>query len=373
MKKKEALDSLLKFLSEESKKIKKKKKKSLVATPVLRRPMGSIFYMDAGVSMSETLNEGVGQKKVPTKFDHLKWKLDQFQKHFLDDFINVPDEALREEDYKYASKRTGIPVASIKSIKNTLSDLKTPEDYAKEALRAQKELGLGGGPSQAAKEIEEDALTQMTDVRDLPEEKSGMQWSMNPRPKFRGKSMKELAYEAESEELMGGKKVKIFERELPKFMYEWVLYFIEGSEICKITESKLMNDFHSTKFDNYKFVLFSIDKGVKESGAHPYDISSNTKINETKEIENKLKEFNEIFATNFIISNQYLGSDGFLKVVIENAQVTDGKNVMNRKFLDFSVTDIDRAMQLGFYDMDTVTRCITVNDPQPIARNIIGQ
>lgn len=369
MKKKETIDSLLKFLSEETKKIKKKKKKSLVATPVLRRPMGSIFSMDAAVSMSETLNEGYWQKPVPKKFDHLKWKLDAFQKHFLDDFINVPDETLREEDYQYASKKTGIPVANIKSIKNTLSDLKTPEDYAKEALRAQKELGLGGF------DLRQDVIDQAnadfaSGPRDLPQEKSGVQWSMNPKPKFRGKSIRQIAYENELEGEVDGGLSKTFERELPKFMYEWVLYFIEGSDICKITESKLMNDFHSNKFDNYKFVLFSIDKTMKESGAHPYDISSNSKISETKEIENKLKEFNEIFGTNFIVSNQYTGSDGLLKVVIENAQLTDGNRVINRKFLDFSKTDIDRAIELGFYDQDATMRVITVNDPQPVARNI---
>lgn len=317
--------------------------------PVLTRPMGSIFYMDAGVSMGESLNEGYGQKPVTKKFDHLKWQLNEFQKHFLDDFINIPDESLRKEDFEYASKRTGIPLESIKSIKNTLSEKKTPEATYEEMQRIHKEL-VGGTLNKVN--------DQFTEVRDLPQEKEGMFWSMNPNPHFRNQTPGETIYKANHGETGG--LYKKYERELPTFMYEWLLYFIEGSEKIKITESKLMNDFNSDKFGNYKFILFSFDVSIKESKAHAYDIAStDSKLKELKEFNEKIKEFNETFGTNFIIGNQYTGNDGFLKVVLENAQVTDGKNIFNRELINMEDNDIKKAISLGFYDQFTTTRSIT--------------
>ena len=351
MKKKDTIDSLLKLLGEETKKLKKKKRKKhpLVATPVLRRPMGSIFYMDAGVSMNESLNEGYGQKPVTKKFDHLKWKLNEFQKHFLDDFINVPDESLRKEDFEYASKRTGIPMESIKSIKNTLSDKKTPEATIEEMQKMHRELV--GGTLDAAN-------NQFTDVRNAPQEKEGRFWSMNPNPDFRNMTPGEAMYKAKNGET-GGLHKK-YERELPGFMYEWLLYFIEGSEKFKITESKLMNDFNSNKFNKYKFILFSFDVSLKESKAHAYDlVSTDSKLKELNEFREKINEFNETFGTNFIIGNQYTGNDGFLKVVLENAQITDGKNIYNREFINMEDTDIAKAISLGYYDEFTTSRSIT--------------
>ena len=488
MNKKDSIDIILNLLKEETKRLKKKKKKEFpIAAPILRRPMGSIFSMDAGVSMAESfnlnnikynlrwpnkntivyvspekilnraakdnpdfdvmnpknqignriskakdfilnyskdrrlinqktgertkyeaefepsvasiydgklgfedgrhrilaakdlgikkvavevpknqaeefnqqfgdgvsegiLNEGYGQKVVTKKFDHLKWPLNEFQKHFLDDFINIADDSLKKEDYEYASKRTNIPIESIRSIKNTLSEKKTPKATLEEMGKNHRELvGATLGI----------ANSQFTDVRDAPKNKEGRQWSMNPNPEFRGKSLKELKWEDEMSSL-GGKLTRKHEVELPKFMYEWLLYFIEGSERFKITESKLMNDFHSSKFDSYKFILFSFDAQLKESSAHAYDLAStDSKLKEIDEFREKIKEFNSTFSTNFIITNQYTGNDGFLKVVIENAQITDGKDIYNRKFINMEDNDIKKAISLGFYDQFTTTRSIT--------------
>jgi hypothetical protein len=357
MNNKESIDNILKLLSEEAKRLKKKKKKSIVSTLIITRPMGSTFSMDVGVSMAESLNEGYGQKPVTKKFDHLKWPLNEFQKHFLEDFIAVPDESLQQEDYKYMSNRTGIPVESLKSIRNTLSPKKTDEEIFEEMRNIQKQLGLGGG--MLDEKTLEDANSQFTDVRDIPTNKKGMQWPMNPNPTFRGKSLKELQWSDEMDK-KGGQLVREHERELPGFMYEWLMYFIEGTEEFKITESKIMNDFHSTKFDKSKYVLFSLDMILKESNAHAYDNSSaNYGLKELQVFRDKINEFNDTFKTNFIIANQYTGSDGFLKVVLENAQLTDGKRTYNRKFINMDDNDIKKALSLGFYDQFTTTRSIT--------------
>lgn len=317
------------------------------------------FY---GKNKANSLNEGYGQKPVPKKFDHLKWQLTQSQKHFLDDFINVPEESLRKEDYEYASKQTSIPIENIKSIKNTLSDKKTPEATLEEMEKIHRDLV--GGTLAAVNQ-------QFTDVRDLPKDKSGRFYPINNEPNFRGMSPKEVVYNKtmmdeldmgveKASEYSKGPLTRKWERELPGFMYEWLLYFIEGSDKFKITESKLMNDFYSDKFDKCKFVFFSFDVSLKESKSHAYDLAStNARMKEMEEFTKKLNEFNQTFGTNFIVGNQFTGKDGFLKVVIENAQLTDGKKTYNRKFINMDDNDIQKALSLGFYDQFTTTRSIT--------------
>lgn len=348
MNKKDSINNILRLLEEETKKLKKKKKKkfSPVAITPFRRPMGSIFSMDAGVSMGESLNEGYGQKPVTKKFDHLKWKLNEFQKHFLDDFIEIPDESLKESDFEYASKRTGIPAASIKSIRNTYGVKKTPEETVDKLKKMHQEIV--GGTLDAAN-------AQFTDVRDIPQEKSGRFYPMNPEPKFRGKSLKELSYESDMNEL-GGQLGRIHERELPDFMYEWLMYYIEGSGKMNIKESKLLNSIFSDSPIKYKYVLFSLDVPIKENKASAYDLMSNKNLPELKEFNNLVEEFNKTFGTNFIIEYQYTGNDKFLKVVLENAQNTDGKKVFNKKQIDMSMTD-ERRMSFfeamkGMYGED---------------------
>ena len=342
MKKKEAINNLLKFLFEETKKL-KNKKQSGVAAPIAKRYFNSFNKERDFMADSDKLNENRAIiKPISKKFDHLKWKLNDYQKSFLSEFIEVPDESLKKEDYEYASKRTGIPIENIKSIKNTLSDKKTAEQIYNEQIKIQKELGLGGGDERLTKQIEQEAVRQMTDVRNLPKDKAGKTWSMNPHPEFRNKTQHQIDYEKELASKTGGGLSRRYERELPNFMYEWLMYFIEGSETGKITESKLMNDLHSTMFDKYKFILFSFDTQLKESGAHPYDLASNNKVKELTEFYDKIKEFNDTFGTNFIIANQYTGDDGMTKIVLENSQVTDGKRVFNKKLIDMSNTDEKR-------------------------------
>lgn len=332
MSKRESINNILKLLAEEAKKLKKKKKKfSPVAIGPITRPMGSIFSMDAAVSMGENLNEGYGQKPVTKKFDHLKWQLNEFQKHFLDDFINIPDEALADKDFEYASKRTGIPLQSLKSIRNTYG---TPElGYAKPDVTigsmfdaghkgpTAKEMGLGNVP-----------ITKHATKTIQP----------NQNPEFRNKSLGQIRYEKEMSGL-GGKLKRSADRELPEFMYEWLMFFIEGSEKTKIKESKILNSAFSQKGDKNKYVLFSIDIPLKENNLSAVDLASSRNLLELKEFEESIIEFNKTFGTNFVIEHQFTGDDGFLKVVLENAQTTDGQKIFNKKKIDMTMTDEKRA------------------------------
>lgn len=282
-------------------------------------------------------------KPITKKFDNLKWKLNDYQKQLLDDFISVPDEQLRESDYEYISKRTDIPAGSIKSIKNTYADKRSSEEIKEEQIKIQKGLGIGSGDETMMKMIEKDALEQISAVRDLPKSNSGKAWSMNPHPEFRNKSQKEISYNAGSVQVSNRR----YERKLPDFMFEWLMYFIEGSEKVKIQESKILDDLHSEKLGDNKRIKISLDTIIKESGAHPYDIGSNTKVKDIQELNELLKEFNETFGTNFITANQYTGEDGFLKVIMENEQTVDkyGKNILNKKLVDMTHTEEKRGAE----------------------------
>lgn len=59
------------------------------------------------------------QKPLPKIFDHLKWKLSNNQKYYLDDLCSVNPDSITESDIKNASSFLGIPEKNVKSILNT--------------------------------------------------------------------------------------------------------------------------------------------------------------------------------------------------------------------------------------------------------------
>ena len=67
----------------------------------------------------KTLLEGYAGKILPKTFDHLKWELNRNQKYYLQELCDVDPKSLRESDFKGASKFLGIPEKNVKSIINT--------------------------------------------------------------------------------------------------------------------------------------------------------------------------------------------------------------------------------------------------------------
>jgi len=342
---KSTLDIILKLITEETKRIKKKKKNSKVSIPVLKRPMGSISFMDSAISLNESDGRYAG-KPITKKFNHLKWPLDDFQKQFLDDFISISEKNLREADYKYASNRTGIPIESIKSIRNTLGETKKIQPSEND-LRAKYEDVVGG--------MLYDVNKQFTDVRDLPKDKNGRFYPMNNEPEFRGVTPGEMMYNKRlKDDLQVGIergidcKNGVLDRggnvKLPDFMFEWLMYFIEGSEIVNITKSEILDERFSNKSINHKYVMFSIDAKINESKISGLDLMSNKHLKELKMFEEKIKEFNESFGTNFEIEHQFTDSKGLLKVFLENKQILRNGNIQNLKRIDMTQTDEYRQM-----------------------------
>jgi hypothetical protein len=85
------------------------------------------------------------QKPLPKVFDHLKWKLSNNQKYYLDDLCSVDPDSITESDIKNASKFLGIPEKNVKSILNTYNYY-DPESEAVFELRADSPLRFGNRP-----------------------------------------------------------------------------------------------------------------------------------------------------------------------------------------------------------------------------------
>jgi len=67
----------------------------------------------------KTLLEGYAGKVLPIHFNHLKWDLNRNQKYYLQEMCDVDPNSLRDSDFKGASKFLGIPEKNVKSIINT--------------------------------------------------------------------------------------------------------------------------------------------------------------------------------------------------------------------------------------------------------------
>ena len=99
MDKKIALNILLSVLSEEAKKI-KKKKKSLVSTPMMRRPLGSTFALDLTISESHESEFSELRKQVINSKD-----IGEFLKNIITDF-----------DVRYKNRKAAQPLVKEISI-----------------------------------------------------------------------------------------------------------------------------------------------------------------------------------------------------------------------------------------------------------------
>jgi hypothetical protein len=63
--------------------------------------------------------QGIAIKALPRQFDHLKWKLNDNQKHYLSELCDVDPNSITETTVRSASKYLGIPESNMKSILNT--------------------------------------------------------------------------------------------------------------------------------------------------------------------------------------------------------------------------------------------------------------
>ena len=277
----------------------KKKKKKKIKQPLMATPTGSIFFMDAAVSAisegkiskKKVLTESLANKKVPKTFDHLKWNLNQHQKHFLQDLIDTHPDGMKERDYEYASKITGIPTKSIKSIQNTYgswngkSDELDPHD-----INSYGKFAFGKGDVFNAKDYDfpqknrEDVVNFKTISK---EEADALRY-----PK---KSLRQKKYESDLAGSVGG-AIRKSDVKRPEDNYdEWLKYYLLGEmnpKGCVVNKDKnqIEIDFEPTE-DYYDF--------------HKSILNSNKKSKFWIGVESLVNQFNDAFGTYYMVEDQF--------------------------------------------------------------------
>lgn len=272
------------------------------------------------------LNEGVGFIPVPKTFDHLKWKLNPNQKHYLQMMCEENIETITESEYKDASKFLGIPENSVKSIINTYkSDNPVMESN-------------GGGDSQAALKSRLTFGNKPANAFDIGIEnnatikpfKSGAQIINNPPTKskmemennFHADRLNRTWYrEGEGKEHLSKQREIFFEglnKSLMMYLY------------CE-SNPKDINLRHDNKIE-LEFELV-----MEESKFNQLDGGSNYESEKYKFIKNLLREFNDKFKCNYVICDN-IKSGGKIKVFIEHnvtnqTDMSQDSMAMMKKFL----------------------------------------
>ena len=277
----------------------KKKKKKKVNQPLMATPTGSIFFMDAAVSaISESenvkkkvLTESLANRKVPNTFDHLKWALNQQQKHFLQDLIDTNPIGMKERDYEYASGITGIPVKNIKSIQNTYGSWnKKSNDLDPQDINSYGKFAFGKGDAFNAKDYDfsqkyrDDVVNFKTISKDEADEL-----------RYPKKSLRQKKYEADLAGSIGGSIRKSNVKKSEDNYDEWLRYYIIGEakpKACKLNSEKkqIEVDFEPSE-DYYDF--------------HKSMMNSNKKSKFWIAVESLVNQFNDAFGTYYMIEDQY--------------------------------------------------------------------
>jgi hypothetical protein len=314
--------------------LKKKKRKSanIISVVPIDKPSATIQYADFSVSENkelrniireiledllieddanevEFLEESFGryaQKKVPKDFDHLKWKLTVEQKHFLRDFIDYHPDSLRESDYQYAEKKTGIPTNSIKSIQNTYGN------WNKKNLEPIS-LGryeLGNKDFITAKEynIPQRYRNDVVNFKKVSKEYADAH-------RFPRKSLAQKKFESNLNSLAGGKFSK--SNIVPEIDFrDWIMHYILG--MLKPLDAN-MNDVERT-------VEIDFFDNENDLDVNKEQLRTNKKSKEWLEVEKLINEFNDVFYTFFIITDQQFlrnGEKNIIRLIITEIPVHD--------------------------------------------------
>lgn len=308
----------------------KKSKKKKTANPyIFRRPSFNLFSMDAAVSASDggAINEGLGMvagfnglfRPIPKIFDHLKWELTDQQKQFLYDFINVREDTLKESDWEYASKRTGIPAKSIKSIRNTLGEtnrqvndiiqnghVRKGEGVPTDSRYNASNAGIPATEYDLPMGYRDDVVNFKTISK---EEADAMRYPKGTKH--------QREYEGNLRKLIKGDYTKVHEIAHDKNLDDMVRYYVVGK--LKPKDTRLNNNIVEVDFEpteNY----YDFGRAM---------LASNKKSPYWFEVEKILKEFNEVFGMNYEVYEQYdltNSKSNCVRVVFKNENY-NGKQV----------------------------------------------
>lgn len=288
---------------------KKKKNKPYFSTVNMATPTGSIFYMDAAVSEnksirklirhilerymskknSELLSENVSGrgavKVLPKTFDHLKWKLTADQKYFLDDFIHIHPDTLKESDYKYASKKTGIPESNLKSIQNTYGSWNKKSVDVGDHGR----FKYGSGKALTAPEYDFDPKYRhdIVNFKTISKEEAD-------ELRYPKKSLRQKKYESDLLKATGGMSKKSNIKKDIDYD-DWAMYYVMGKlnpKDGRINERRKIVEVDFEPSEDY----YDFQKSM---------LNSNKKSKYWLEVEKLLNEFNDVFGTSYTVRDQH--------------------------------------------------------------------
>ena len=302
--------------------VKKKRKKNpnLMATPT-----GSIFFMDAAVSgisenkktenkknKKKVLTESLANRKVPKTFDHLKWSLNQQQKHFLQDFIDTHPDTMKESDYEYASKITGIPAKNVKSIQNTYgswngkSDELDPQD-----INSYGKFAYGKGDVFNAKDYDfpQKYRNDVVNFKTISKDEAD-------NLRYPKKSLRQRKYESDLAGSIGG-SVRKSDVKRPEDNYdEWLKYYIVGEakpKDCRLNKEKNQIEVDFEPSDDY----YDFHKSM---------LNSNKKSKFWISVESLINQFNDAFGTYYMIDDQYdltQAKSNCIRLVVKEISTSD--------------------------------------------------
>ena len=237
------------------------------------------------------IKESTAAKKTPTTFNHLKWSLNSEQKHFLNDFIELNPDQISEKDYEYASKITGIPKSSIKSIQNTYGTWNVKKDdniidstksnsYGRFSVESKKVI--------TAKEydIPQKYRNDVVNFKTISKEEAD-------NLRFPKKTKKQKEYESNLGSLIKGSVKKSNVKKEENFN-NWLMYYILGElkpKDAKLNEVKNTIEIDFVPTDDY----YDFHKSM---------LNSNKKSKFWISTESLINQFNEAFNTSYIVEDQ---------------------------------------------------------------------
>ena len=281
------------------------------------------FLENKGSLLSEGVSGRGAAKVLPRTFNHLKWKLNETQKYFLEDFINIHPSSLRESDYDYASKRTGIPQKSIKSIQNTYGDWNKKNQMVGDNPHGRFSLGKGKPITAAEYDIPQKYRDDVVNFRTITKDQAD-------ELRFPRKTKHQKEYESNLQTLTKGSMKK--SNMLKEVNFDnWAMYYVIGKLKPKgstLDEKKRIIEIDFEPSEDY----YNFEKAM---------LNSNKKSKYWLEVEKLINEFNDGFGTSYEIIEQYdltKSKSNCIRIVIEEINL-EGKMLWDagdQKYINWS-------------------------------------
>lgn len=261
---------------------------------------------------------------VPTTFDHLKWKLNHNQKHYLGDLCSVDPNSLSESDYKNASKFLGIPEKSVKSIINTYSSYSTMSETHGDSEEARNSRLTFGNKAATAFDIGIEDNATKGPIRSSAQINNNPPTMSKPRMKYELEKdmLDRRLYRAEKGEEHPVKARERFFENLNTSLMMYLYCESNPKDINLREDGKIQLDFESIISEN-EFNQFT--------GGYNYETEK------YKSIKKLLDEFNDRFGCSYVIYDHVNINDTqrlyIEHNVTEQVDMSEDSVAMMKKFL----------------------------------------